>query len=122
MARVASVRTRAERQPGDGWAIRGSKTWITHAFRADLMTVLCRTSPEVPGYGGLSMMLEAKTCGTADNAFPDQGLDGSEIEVLGYRDMKEYVLSYDGFAVAEEGLLGGGEGQGGLAAVFERVA
>ena len=109
---LASVRTRAERQPGGGWAIRGSKTWITHAARADLMTVLCRTNPDVPGYGGLSMMLAAKARGTADNAFPDQGLDGSEIEVLGYRGMKEYVLSFDGFTVAEEGLLGGGEGQG----------
>ena len=109
---LASVRTRAERQTGGGWAIKGSKTWITHASRADLMTVLCRTNPDVPGYGGLSMMLAAKSRGAPDDAFPDLGLDGSEIEVLGYRGMKEYVLSFDGFAVAEEGLLGGGEGQG----------
>ena len=109
---LASVRTRAERQPGGGWAIRGSKTWITHASRADLMTVLCRTNADVPGYGGLSMMLAAKSRGTPDDAFPDQGLDGGEIEVLGYRGMKEYVLSFDGFAVTEQGLLGAGEGQG----------
>jgi (2S)-methylsuccinyl-CoA dehydrogenase len=58
------------------------------------------------------MMLAAKTRQTPDAPFPDDGLDGSEIEVLGYRGMKEYVLSFDGFSVAAEGLLGGEEGQG----------
>ncbi len=109
---LASVRTRAERAAAGSWTIQGSKTWITHASRADLMTILCRTSTDVPGYGGLSMMLAAKMRGTADDAFPDQGLEGSEIEVLGYRGMKEYILSFDGFCVAEEGLLGDAEGQG----------
>lgn len=108
---LASLRTRAS-QDADGWAITGSKTWITHAARSDLMTVLCRTDPDIPGHGGLSMMLAAKTRQAFENPFPDDGLDGSEIEVLGYRGMKEYVLSFDGFRVAPEGLLGGVEGQG----------
>jgi (2S)-methylsuccinyl-CoA dehydrogenase len=76
------------------------------------MTVLCRTDPETPGYGGLSMLLAEKTRGTQDNPFPDTGIDGSEIEVLGYRGMKEYALGFDGFTVAEDGLLGAAEGQG----------
>jgi (2S)-methylsuccinyl-CoA dehydrogenase len=109
---LASVRTRAEQGADGSWAIKGSKTWITHASRADLMTVLCRTNTDTPGYGGLSMLLASKMRGVEGNAFPDQGLDGGEIEVLGYRGMKEYVLSFDGFAVAEDGLLGGKEGQG----------
>ncbi len=109
---LASVRTRGERQADGSWKIIGSKTWITHASRADVMTVLCRTNTDVPGYGGLSMMLAAKKRGTTEDAFPDEGLAGSEIEVLGYRGMKEYVLSFDDFHVAEEGLLGGAEGQG----------
>jgi (2S)-methylsuccinyl-CoA dehydrogenase len=108
---LASVRTRAVRSR-DGWAITGSKTWITHAARADLMTVLCRTDPDTPGHGGLSMMLAAKTRATPNADFPDDGLDGSEIEVLGYRGMKEYVLSFDGFKVADTGLLGAGQGLG----------
>jgi len=109
---LASVRTRADRQEDGSWRITGAKTWITHAARADLMTVLCRTDPKTPGYGGLSMLLADKTRGSETEPFPDAGIDGSEIEVLGYRGMKEYALGLDGFAVAADGLLGGAEGQG----------
>jgi (2S)-methylsuccinyl-CoA dehydrogenase len=109
---LASVRTRAVQQDDGEWHITGAKTWITHAARADLMTVLCRTDPGVAGYGGLSMLLAAKIRGSDDAPFPDAGIDGSEIEVLGYRGMKEYALGFDGFAVAPDGLLGGVQGQG----------
>ena len=109
---LASVRTRAVRGEDGGWRISGGKTWITHAARADLMTVLCRTDVSTPGYGGLSMLLAEKTRGTDDLPFPDEGIAGGEIEVLGYRGMKEYALGFDGFAVASDGLLGGAEGQG----------
>ena len=118
---LASVKTRARREPDGSWRITGSKTWITHASRSDLMTVLARTDADKPGYGGLSMLLAAKTRGTPGQDFPDPGLSGSEIAVLGYRGMKEYVLSFDGFAVAANGLLGGTEGAGfrQLMATFE---
>ena len=104
---LASVKTRA-RQVDGAWRITGSKTWITHAARSDLMTVLAR-SEDAPGFGGLSMFLAAKQRG---DDFPDTGLAGSEIPVLGYRGMKEYVLSFDGFAVDAEGLLGDERGAG----------
>ncbi len=58
------------------------------------------------------MLLAAKTRGTDAAPFPDDGLSGSEIPVLGYRGMKEYVLSFDDFAVDAEGLLGGEQGVG----------
>jgi (2S)-methylsuccinyl-CoA dehydrogenase len=109
---LASVRTRAMREDDGGWRIQGSKTWITHAARADLMTVLCRTNTQTPGYGGLSMLLAAKSRMDDTVDFPDPRLHGSEIGVLGYRGMKEYVLSFDGFVVAADGLLGEAEGQG----------
>jgi (2S)-methylsuccinyl-CoA dehydrogenase len=109
---LAAVRTRAARQSDGSWMVTGAKTWITHAARADLMTMLVRTDLAIPGYGGLSMLLAAKTRGTAAAPFPDAGIDGSEIEVLGYRGMKEYALGLDGFHVAADGLLGGREGQG----------
>lgn len=76
------------------------------------MTVLARSDPERPGFDGLSMFLAAKTRGRPDQPFPDAGLSGSEIEVLGYRGMKEYVLAFDDFAVASDGLLGNQEGGG----------
>ncbi|WP_417722721.1 acyl-CoA dehydrogenase family protein [Salipiger sp.] len=108
---LASVRTRAVRD-ADGYAVTGNKTWITHAARADLMTMLVRTDPDSAGYRGLSMLLAEKTRGTEAEPFPSPGLSGSEIEVLGYRGMKEFELGFDGFRVDAENLLGGVEGQG----------
>jgi len=117
---LASLSTRAVLE-GDVWKVTGAKTWITHGARADLMTVLCRTKPEEKGYKGLSMLLAEKTRGTDAEPFPDAGIDGGEIEVLGYRGMKEYTLSFDGFEVAKDNLLGEAEGQGfkQLMATFE---
>ncbi|MDQ8757599.1 acyl-CoA dehydrogenase family protein [Sphingosinicella sp. LHD-64] len=109
---LGALRTRAERDADGNWRIHGAKTWITHAARADLMTVLVRTDPGTPGHNGLSMMLAEKQRPQPDAPFPDTGLDGSEIEVLGYRGMKEYVLAFDSFPVAADGLLGGVEGRG----------
>jgi (2S)-methylsuccinyl-CoA dehydrogenase len=109
---LASLRTRATRQEGGAWRIDGAKTWITHAGRSDLMTVLVRTDPATSGHGGLSVLLAAKTRAVAESTFPDEGLAGSEIGVLGYRGMREYALSFDGFAVEADGLLGGTQGLG----------
>ncbi len=109
---LGSLTTRARRRADGSWRIDGAKTWITHASRSDLMTVLVRTDPEMPGYGGLSMLLAPKARGTSQAAFSDPGLSGSEIGVLGYRGMREYVLSFDDFAVSADGLLGGAPGGG----------
>jgi len=110
---LAHIKTRAERS-GDAFRLYGQKTWITHACRANLMTVLARTKPDDPGHGGLSMFLAKKTGteGEPGREFVDRGLTGTEIRVLGYRGMKEYELSFDGFEVPASGLLGGVEGQG----------
>jgi len=108
---LASLTTRAV-QDGDVYRITGQKTWITHAARADLMTVLARTDPNEKGYRGLSMFLAPKPRGTDDNPFPAEGMSGGEIEVLGYRGMKEFDISFDGFTVPVANLLGGVEGQG----------
>ena len=108
---LASLTTRAVRD-GDVYRLTGQKTWITHAARADLMTVLARTNPNEKGYRGLSMFLAPKPRGTDDNPFPADGMTGGEIEVLGYRGMKEFDISFDGFAVPAANLLGGEEGQG----------
>ncbi len=108
---LGALRTRAVRE-GDGWAITGNKTWITHPVRADLMTLLARTDPETTDYRGLSMFLAPKPRGTDEDPFPAEGMTGGEIEVLGYRGMKEYELAFDRFRLAPEALLGGVEGQG----------
>jgi (2S)-methylsuccinyl-CoA dehydrogenase len=108
---LASLRTRAVRD-GDTYNISGNKTWITHPVRADVMTLLARTNPNEKGYRGLSMFLAEKPRGTDVDPFPAPGMSGGEIEVLGYRGMKEYEIAFDGFEVPAENLLGGEEGQG----------
>jgi len=108
---MAAVRTRAARQ-GNFYKVYGNKTWITHAARADLMTLLVRTNPQEPGHRGLSMLLAEKPRGNDSNPFPVRGMSGTEIEVIGYRGMKEFEIAFDGFEVAAENLLGGVEGLG----------
>jgi len=108
---LASLKTRAVKD-GDIYKVTGQKTWITHPVRADLMTLLVRTNPDEKGYKGLSMLLVEKPRGTDDDPFPADGMSGGEIEVLGYRGMKEYDISFDNFAVPASQLLGGAEGQG----------
>jgi len=116
---LANLETRAVLEDGVWW-VTGQKTWITHAARADFMTILCRTRPE-RGHRGLSILLAEKPRGTDADPFPVEGLTGGEIPVLGYRGMKEYTLSFDRFPVPAENLLGGVEGQGfkQLMATFE---
>jgi (2S)-methylsuccinyl-CoA dehydrogenase len=109
---LGSLRTKAMQEPNGAWRIYGNKTWITHASRSDLMTILARTDADAKGYSGLSMFLAPKTRGTTTDPFPDFGISGSEIPVLGYRGMKEYEIAFEGFAVDGSSLLGGVEGQG----------
>lgn len=108
---LASLRTRAVKE-GDVYKVSGNKTWITHPVRADLMTLLVRTNPAEAGYKGLSMLLAEKPRGTDEDPFPAKGMTGGEIEVLGYRGMKEFEIGFDGFEVPAGQLLGGVEGQG----------
>ncbi|MBY0530875.1 MAG: acyl-CoA/acyl-ACP dehydrogenase [Xanthobacteraceae bacterium] len=108
---LASLKTRAEKK-GGVYKVYGNKTWITHPVRADLMTLLCRTKPEEKGYQGLSILLAEKPRGDDKNPFPAPGMSGGEIEVIGYRGMKEFEIGFDGFEVKAENLLGDVEGNG----------
>tara|TARA_R110002020_G_scaffold83397_1_gene206928 strand:- start:319339 stop:321039 length:1701 start_codon:yes stop_codon:yes gene_type:complete len=119
---LGSLRTRAVKtEDGTEYAITGNKTWITHPVRADVMTVLARTDPATNNFSGLSMFLAEKPRGDDANPFPATGMTGGEIEVIGYRGMKEYEIGFDDFRVKSENLLGGVEGQGfrQLMATFE---
>ena len=109
---LGSLRTRAVKTQDGDYEVTGNKTWITHAARTHVMTLLARTDPDSTDHRGLSMFLAEKTPGDDANPFPTEGMTGGEIEVLGYRGMKEYELGFDGFKVKGENLLGGVEGQG----------
>ncbi|MDT2076356.1 MAG: acyl-CoA dehydrogenase family protein [Planktomarina sp.] len=108
---LGALRTRAVPN-GKDWTITGNKTWITHASRTHVMTLLARTDPNTTDYKGLSMFLAEKTPGTDAVPFPSEGVTGGEIEVLGYRGMKEYEMAFDNFSVKGENLLGGMTGRG----------
>ena len=109
---LGSLRTRAVKDENGDYKVTGNKTWITHAARTHVMTLLARTDPATSDYKGLSMFLAEKTPGTDEHPFPTEGMTGGEIEVLGYRGMKEYELGFDNFHVKGENLLGGEEGNG----------
>ena len=109
---LGSLRTRAVKDEQGDYVVTGNKTWITHAARAHVMTLLARTDPGSSDYRGLSMFLAEKTPGDDETPFPTPGMTGGEIEVLGYRGMKEFELGFDGFKVKGENLLGGEEGKG----------
>ena len=117
---LGALRTRAVKE-GDVYVVTGNKTWITHAARADVMTLMVRTDPNTTDYRGLSLLLAPKERGGDETPFPTKGMSGGEIEVLGYRGMKEYEIGFDGFTVPTKNLLGGVEGQGfkQLMATFE---
>lgn len=109
---LGSLQTRAKQDADGDWIIDGAKNWITHAARSDLMTLLARTVPDAKGYAGLSMLLVPKPRGSEEIPFPADGMTGSEIEVLGYRGMREYALQFDAMHAPADALLGGEEGQG----------
>ncbi len=73
------------------------------------MTMLVRTNPDEAGYKGLSILLGEATRHDED-PFPARGMTGGEIEVLGYRGMKEYELASMPRGAGET--FSGVEGQG----------
>ena len=109
---LGSLRTRATKDENGDYTVTGNKTWITHASRTHVMTLLARTDPDSKDHRGLSMFLAEKTPGDDENPFPTDGMSGGEIEVLGYRGMKEYEIAFDNFHVNKSNLLGGEEGKG----------
>jgi (2S)-methylsuccinyl-CoA dehydrogenase len=109
---LGALRTRAVRDENGDYQVTGNKTWITHAARTHIMTLLARTDPDSTDHRGLSMFIAEKTPGTDADPFPTPGMTGGEIEVLGYRGMKEYELGFDQFHVKGDNLLGGEEGKG----------
>jgi glutaryl-CoA dehydrogenase len=46
----ASMRSRAERQPGGDWVLRGTKTWITNAPVSEVAVVWAKADGEIRGF------------------------------------------------------------------------
>lgn len=108
---VANIGCRARRVSdgdGDGWVIHGNKYWCTFADGADYLVVIARTSPPPPGkkHKGLSAFMIPKERGELP-----PGLHGAPIPKIGYFGWKTWELSFDGFRVPADALLGE-EGEG----------
>lgn len=115
---VAGVSLGAVRDGGGGgWILNGTKTWSTFAARADVLMVLARTDPDrSQAHRGLSLFVVPKERADGHGfslAQPGGGrLEGRPIDTIGYRGMHSYELSFDGWQVGAECLVGGEEGLG----------
>lgn len=105
---AANIKTTATLQ-GGVYLVQGTKQWCTHANRADVISLFCRTNKEHGKHGGISLLMVPKPRG---EQFVPPKLTGSRIETIGYHGMHSYMLFFDGYEVPQENLLGGGEGQG----------
>jgi (2S)-methylsuccinyl-CoA dehydrogenase len=110
---LGSLRTRAVKDENGDWVLGHRQQDLDHppgARRRDDAARPHRARHD--DYKGLSMFLAEKTARHDEDPFQAEGMSGGEIEVLGYRGMKEYEIRFDDFKVKGENLLGGEEGQG----------
>jgi alkylation response protein AidB-like acyl-CoA dehydrogenase len=98
---VASITTRAERR-GDGWVLSGTKTWVTNAPVADVLTVAAKTSAE-RGMKSIALFLVDRRA--------TRGVTlGKKIPKIAVRASETGEIVLDGAEVPGEHLLGGETG------------
>jgi (2S)-methylsuccinyl-CoA dehydrogenase len=106
---VGGIQCRAIRLPGGDWEINGTKLWCTFAGRSELLMVLCRTGDG--GHRGLSVFIVEKPpfAGHEFEFRPAEGgvVRGRAIRTIGYRGMHTFELSFDGFRLPPDALVGG---------------
>jgi alkylation response protein AidB-like acyl-CoA dehydrogenase len=98
---VASITTRAERR-GDRWVLSGTKTWVTNAPVADVLTVAAKTSGE-RGMKNIALFL-------LDRARMRGISLGKKIDKIAVRASETGEIVLDGVDVPAEHLLGGETG------------
>ncbi|HEY7647831.1 MAG TPA: acyl-CoA dehydrogenase family protein [Methylomirabilota bacterium] len=98
---VANITTRAERR-GTGWVLRGTKTWVTNAPVADLLTVAAKTSAE-RGLKNIALFL-------LDRATMRGITLGKKIDKMSVRASETGEILLDDVEVPAEHLLGGDTG------------
>ena len=105
---VAALSCRAVRD-GDEWVVTGQKMWCTFADGANYLVLFARTDPVVdPKHRsrGISAFMVQKEPG----GLPD-GIAGSPMRKIGYHGWKTWELSFDGFRIPGDSLIGQ-EGRG----------
>jgi len=114
---VASITMSARKTERGTWELNGVKTWCTFAGRADLLMVLARTDPDVTlKHRGLSVFVVRKdrVKGHSFDLQQESGgrMQGRAIPTIGYRGMHSYEISFDGWEVPANALIGGESGVG----------
>lgn len=99
---VRAIRTRAVRE-GDGWRIRGTKHFISHADESDFVILLARTGTDDEGRGTMSIFL-------VDLDTPGVHLHAGYRNVS-HRGYTNSILDFDDVHVPGDALLGE-EGEG----------
>jgi alkylation response protein AidB-like acyl-CoA dehydrogenase len=96
--------TTTAQNDGDGFRIKGTKTWITNARRSGLMALLCKTNPTAePPHKGISVLLVE----------PDHGYEVSQdLAKLGYKGVESCEVVFDDVHVPSDAVLGNEEGAG----------
>ncbi len=111
---VAALSLRAEADDAGGYRLFGEKTWCTFAGRADLLLLLARTGPVEAGARGLTMLLVDKPTTRGREFDFERGggrMQGHAIRTVGYRGMRSFSVSFDGWPVPADQRIGD-EGQG----------
>jgi alkylation response protein AidB-like acyl-CoA dehydrogenase len=98
---LAGITTRAERR-GDRWVLRGTKTWVTNAPVADMLTVAAKTSGE-RGLANIALFLLDR------GAMPGITL-GKAIDKMAVRASVTGEILLEDVEVPAEHLLGGETG------------
>jgi alkylation response protein AidB-like acyl-CoA dehydrogenase len=98
---LAGITTRAERR-GDGWVLSGTKTWVTSAPVADVLTVAAKTSGE-RGMKNIALFLLDRE--------RMRGIRlGKKIPKMAVRASETGEIVLDGVEVPDEHVLGGDTG------------
>jgi alkylation response protein AidB-like acyl-CoA dehydrogenase len=91
---VAGIKTRAEPVEG-GFAVNGSKMFITNGVRADFVVTAVKTTA-AGGHHGISFLVIDK----------GEGVDARPIEKMGWHASDTALIAFDDVFVPEENLLG----------------
>ncbi len=95
---IASLRTHAARQGDGSYRVTGQKCWITNGGIADVMILFATVDP-AQGRSGITAFL----VDTTRRGLDQKPMPGVE---LGHRGSDHAVLTFDGFLVAADELLG----------------
>ena len=98
---VGGITTRAEKH-GDGWRLHGTKTWVTNAPVADILTVAAKTSAE-RGMKSIALFL-------VDRATMGGVSLGKKIEKMAVRASETGEIVLDAVDVPADHVLGGETG------------